>query len=119
MDSFDYINASFIDVRTHTCMKTAQYQYLQGYGEKKNAYIAAQGIELFICEETVSSSFAVCIVLGPVEVSVERFWRMIWEYEVPTIVMLTQCSEAGKVCMSDESTCEYIYIVNVHKSKHT
>ena len=42
---------------------------------------------------------AVCIVSGPVEVSVERFWRMIWEYEVKTIVMLTQCSEAGKVRM--------------------
>ena len=100
-------------------MKTAQYQYLQGYGEEKYAYIAAQGIELFICEQTVSSSFAVYIVSGPVEVSVERFWRMIWEYEVPTIVMLTQCSEAGKVRMSAGNTCEYIYIVYVHKSKHT
>ena len=32
---------------------------------------------------------------------------MIWEYELPTIVMLTQCSEAGKVHMPAENTCEY------------
>ena len=34
---------------------------------------------------------------GPVDVSVERFWRMVWEYETPTILMLTQCTEAAKV----------------------
>ena len=36
-------------------------------------------------------------ISGPVEVSVERFWRMVWENQIPTIVMLTQCTEAGKV----------------------
>ena len=37
------------------------------------------------------------VFLGPVEASVERFWRMVWEYKLQTIVMLTQCTEAGKV----------------------
>ncbi|CAI8037624.1 Phosphatidylinositol phosphatase PTPRQ [Geodia barretti] len=50
--------------------------FIDGYGGMKNAYIAAQ---------------------GPVDVSVESFWRMVWEYETPTILMLTQCTEAGKV----------------------
>ena len=36
-------------------------------------------------------------MIGPVEVSVERFWRMVWENQIATIVMLTQCTEAGKV----------------------
>ena len=73
---------------------------LQGYEEKKNAYIAAQGIERgqVLC-------VSINVSAGPVEVSVERFWRMIWEYEVKTIVMLTQCSEAGKVCMPAENIC--------------
>ena len=34
---------------------------------------------------------------GPVKVSVGRFWSMVWEYGLHTIVMLTRCVEAGKV----------------------
>ena len=34
---------------------------------------------------------------GPMEESVGHFWRMVWDYEIPTILMLTQCIEAGKV----------------------
>ena len=34
---------------------------------------------------------------GPVEASVERFWSMVWQYKLQTIVMLTECVEAGKV----------------------
>ena len=41
--------------------------------------------------------FSIFIFPGPVEASVERFWRMVWEYKLQTIVMLTQCTEAGKV----------------------
>ena len=36
---------------------------------------------------------------GPVDVSVGRFWSMVWEYGLHTIVMLTRCVEAGKVYM--------------------
>ena len=36
-------------------------------------------------------------VTGPTEQSVERFWRMVWEYQLTTIVMLTRCVEDGKV----------------------
>jgi netrin-G3 ligand len=50
--------------------------FIDGYDGKKDAYIAAQ---------------------GPVEVSVGRFWSMVWEYGLHTIVMLTQCVEAGKI----------------------
>ena len=45
MDSCDYINASFIDVRknfTHTKIVTT-FVFVQGYGERKNAYITTQG----------------------------------------------------------------------------
>ncbi|CAI7989140.1 Tyrosine-protein phosphatase Lar, partial [Geodia barretti] len=52
----DYINASFID----------------GYPEKKKAYIASQ---------------------GPTELTANRFWEMVWDYQIPTIVMLTRCFE--------------------------
>ena len=45
---------------------------------------------------------------GPVEESVGRFWRMVWEYEIPTILMLTQCTEAGKVLL-DSHTLDLHY----------
>ncbi len=34
--------------------------------------------------------------LGPTENSIEDFWRMIWEGNIPTIVMLTRIFE-GRV----------------------
>ena len=49
--------------------------YLKGYGEKK-AYIASQ---------------------GPKDINVIDFWKLIWEQNVRTIVMLTRVVEASKV----------------------
>ena len=37
-----------------------------------------------------------CYFSGPVENSVEDFWRMVWEQHCPTIVMLTRIFE-GRV----------------------
>ena len=73
----DYINASFIDVCNSLLVITfcTQSLYPQGYGEKK-AYIAAQ---------------------GPMSVNIEDFWRMIWEQNIQTIVMLSKLVENGKV----------------------
>ena len=73
----DYINASFIDVRNSLLLITfcTQSPYSQGYGEKK-AYIASQ---------------------GPMTANFEDFWRMIWEQNIKTIVMLSKLVEDGKV----------------------
>ena len=49
--------------------------YSQGYGEKK-AYIASQ---------------------GPMRTNFVDFWRMIWEQNVKTVVMLSRLVEDGKV----------------------
>ena len=48
---------------------------LQGYNHP-NAYIATQ---------------------GPVPAAFPDFWRVIWEYEIPTIVMVTNLREDDKV----------------------
>ena len=35
--------------------------------------------------------------LGPMKETVTHFWRMVWEYKIQAIVMLTRCFEMGKV----------------------
>ncbi|XP_076026463.1 receptor-type tyrosine-protein phosphatase eta-like isoform X3 [Genypterus blacodes] len=49
--------------------------YMPGYNSRKE-YIAAQ---------------------GPLPCTVNEFWRMIWEKNVQTLVMLTRCNEQGRV----------------------
>uniref|UniRef100_A0A8C2K595 protein-tyrosine-phosphatase n=1 Tax=Cyprinus carpio TaxID=7962 RepID=A0A8C2K595_CYPCA len=49
--------------------------YMPGYSSKKE-FIAAQ---------------------GPLPCTVDDFWRLIWEKNVHTIVMLTKCNEQGRV----------------------
>ncbi|XP_062383486.1 receptor-type tyrosine-protein phosphatase alpha isoform X1 [Sardina pilchardus] len=60
----DFINASYINIHTSE-------DYLTGYQEK-NKFIAAQ---------------------GPKEETVNDFWRMIWEQNTATIVMVTNLKE--------------------------
>ncbi|XP_056596605.1 receptor-type tyrosine-protein phosphatase eta-like [Triplophysa dalaica] len=49
--------------------------YIPGYNSRKE-FIAAQ---------------------GPLPVTVNEFWRMIWEKNVCTLVMLTKCKEQGRI----------------------
>ena len=53
-----------------------------------------------VCNNNDAISFCVVMMcycsLGPTENSIEDFWRMIWEGNIPTIVMLTRIFE-GRV----------------------
>ena len=66
----------------------------QGY-QKPRAYIAAQGIYTFVKGKKVTE-YLIYFNAGPLPNTLDDFWRMIWEYRLTTIVMLTQCFE-GKV----------------------
>ena len=44
------------------------------------------------------------ISTGPIPSTIVDFWRMIWEYKLPTIVMLTQLIEKGIVSKNSIDT---------------
>lgn len=52
-------------------------QCLQGYSSRRE-YIATQ---------------------GPMQATFDDFWRMVWEQNVDTVVMLTKLMEKGRVCI--------------------
>ncbi|KAK1788582.1 hypothetical protein P4O66_002659 [Electrophorus voltai] len=61
--------------------------YIPGYNSKKE-YIAAQ---------------------GPLPVTVNEFWRMIWEKHVQTMVMLTRCNEQGRVKTAESREARHFH----------
>ena len=72
----DYINASFVDVRDTSGYCNGSIELLlsfQGY-KQLNSYIATQ---------------------GPLQDTVEDFWRMVWEFKCRVIVMLCPLTEKG------------------------
>ena len=70
--------------------------YIQGY-QRNRAYIATQGIMSMILID-------IYINTGPIPSTIIDFWRMIWEYKLPTIVMLTQLIEKGIVSKNSIDT---------------
>ena len=73
----DYINANYLPVRVYELvdMSCTALPTLQGY-KSKQEYIATQ---------------------GPLDHTVDDFWRMIWEQNVHTIVMVINLKHGGWV----------------------
>ena len=88
----DYINASYLDVRygpemfcliaVHVHVSQSE---LQGY-HRRDAFITTQ---------------------GPLAKTVNDFWKMIWQQNSLSIVMLTSLEEDGKVYSL--SPCDYMF----------
>ena len=50
-------------------------------------------------------TFSPVLVAGPTELTVVKFWQMVWEYQLTTIVMLTRCVEDNKVNAPTTAYC--------------
>ena len=63
---------------------------------------------------------AYIVTQGPLENTVEDFWRMMWEYQCGCIVMLCQLEEDGQVYRPDThtQTVNYwcVYVVNCRRA---
>lgn len=107
-ENTDYVNASFIDVSVaasvshHECRQAMDAPephvsilhpfpsvhlhsgstVVQGY-RQKDSYMASQ---------------------GPLQHTIEDFWRMIWEWRSCSIVMLTELEERGQVGVDHHRT---------------
>ena len=51
---------------------------------------------------------------GPNKSSIDDFWRMVWQEDVRTIVMLTNLTEDAKVCLRKRSlsSLRSVYVFN-------
>ena len=88
VDGSDYINASHIDVRNplyHLC------------GSSISPPSLSLSLSLSLSPQSYHVRRAFIATQGPLQNTVVDFWRMVWQYNTPVIVMLTECMEKGTV----------------------
>ena len=93
----DYINASWINVRDnetlhlHFPLNYSGFQVSQCLhsSSRYNQVLSEAGNSLLI--------LAVLCCAGPKRTTVGDFWRMVWQYKITHIVMVTGLCEDGKV----------------------
>ena len=96
----DYINASFIDVRLLLAVvtDTLDIKFFRDIARESGTLQHKVRQEHFVNISILQSIMKMC--KGPLKEIVEDFWRMVWQYRVKTIMMLTRCVEMGKVSNS-------------------
>ena len=100
-DSSDYINASFVGVSVQIVI--TQFLVLMLACSHclriivKIVHTLLLKVCLYLLHHYQLPSGVCLLTSGPLPHTVDDFWRMVWEHDLPTIVMLTQLEESGKV----------------------
>lgn len=103
----DYINANYIPVSTYTIQKGI-FSRSHDFSICCIYTFFTNHIYWFIFGQGYNSRKEFIAAQGPLPVTVDEFWRMIWEKNVYTIVMLTKCNEQGRV--SSELYLEILWV---------
>ena len=95
-----------ISLPSYTCTTSPVFtgQLLKLHVVRNGNTFIAEGCSLIMFQVSakMEKRRAYIVAQGPMPSTVRDFWRMVWQEQVNTIVMLTQCNEGGKVRESGE-----------------
>lgn len=105
-ENTDYVNASFIDVSVETprmsvvslkvmCAGLFFFFYTVAY----RFFLSARHFLSVTASQGYRQKDSYMASQGPLQHTIEDFWRMIWEWRSCSIVMLTELEERGQVCV--------------------
>ena len=95
VEESDYINASWINVmdQRRIILHFPLFKCAGLQASKCLHCISRYKIQTVICMSYEIISYPI----GPKETTVDDFWRMVWQYKISHIVMLTGVCEGGRV----------------------
>ena len=107
-DSSDYINASYIDVCLWNGIVSNCYCFIvypcRGTIDPTHT-LQHKVHNMFVPDLIITILFAI-FTIGPLRNTISDLWRMIWQYKLRTVIMLTETVEAGRV-----NTCKYHTVI--------
>lgn len=101
-ENTDYVNASFIDVSVEApriSVLSLKVMCAGLFPPLLTIFLSARHFLSVIASQGYRQKDSYMASQGPLQHTIEDFWRMIWEWRSCSIVMLTELEERGQVCV--------------------